>query len=78
MTMFYETFNSVKESFGQNYFTQRIDGEIAQNLNLNFELREYQKEINLKTVKASLKILKTDGSKNFCLRWKKNRHRFKI
>jgi len=42
--MLYETFNSIKESFGQDYFTSRIDNEISQNLNPNFELREYQKE----------------------------------
>ena len=42
--MLYETFNSIKESFGQDYFTQRIDDKIVQNLNLKFELREYQKE----------------------------------
>jgi len=42
--MLYETFNSIKESFGQDYFTQRIGGEIVQNLNPKFELREYQKE----------------------------------
>ncbi len=44
MTMLYETFNSLKEAHGENYFTSRIDGEIAQNLNPKFELREYQKE----------------------------------
>lgn len=42
--MLYKTFNSIKESFGQDYFTSRIDNEIAQNLNPKFELREYQKE----------------------------------
>ncbi len=42
--MLYETFNSIKESFGQDYFTSRLDGEIVQNLNPKFELREYQKE----------------------------------
>jgi len=42
--MLYETFNSLKESFGQDYFTSRIDNEIVQNLNPKFELREYQKE----------------------------------
>ena len=42
--MLYETFNSIKESFGEDYFTSRIDPEIVQNLNPNFELREYQKE----------------------------------
>ena len=44
MTMLYETFNSIKESFGEDYFTQRVGGEIVQNLNPKFELREYQKE----------------------------------
>jgi len=42
--MLYETFNSIKESFGQDYFTSRVDNEIVQNLNPKFELREYQKE----------------------------------
>ena len=42
--MLYQTFNSIKESFGQNYFTSRIADEITQNLNPKFELREYQKE----------------------------------
>jgi len=38
--MLYETFNSFKKEF----FTDRIDNEITQNLNPKFELREYQKE----------------------------------
>lgn len=42
--MLYETFNSIKESFGQDYFTSRVADEIVQNLNPKFELREYQKE----------------------------------
>ena len=42
--MLYETFNSIRESFGQDYFTSRIDNDVAQNLNPKFELREYQKE----------------------------------
>jgi len=42
--MLYETFNSIKESFGPDYFTSRIDSDIVQNLNPKFELREYQKE----------------------------------
>jgi len=42
--MLYETFNSIKESFGLDYFTSRISDEIVQNLNPKFELREYQKE----------------------------------
>ena len=52
--MLYETFNSVKESFGQDYFISRVSdlpaetsaqaGDIVQNLNPKFELREYQKE----------------------------------
>lgn len=42
--MLYETFNSIKESFGQEYFVSRVSNEITQNLNLKFELREYQKE----------------------------------
>lgn len=44
MTMLYETFNALKESFGQDYFTSRVSDEIIQNLNPKFELREYQKE----------------------------------
>jgi len=42
--MLYETFNSIKESFGLDYFTSRVGDEIVQNLNPKFELREYQKE----------------------------------
>lgn len=42
--MLYETFNSLKESLGEDFFTSRIDNEIIQNLNPKFELREYQKE----------------------------------
>ena len=42
--MLYETFNANKESFGQDFFTSRLDSEIARNLNPKFELREYQKE----------------------------------
>jgi len=42
--MLYETFNSLKEAHGEDYFTSRLDSEVEQNLNPNFELREYQKE----------------------------------
>ena len=42
--MLYETFNSIKESFGQDYFASRVSNEIVQNFNPKFELREYQKE----------------------------------
>jgi type III restriction enzyme len=42
--MLYETFNSIKESFGQDFFTSRINEDIIQNLNHKFELRDYQKE----------------------------------
>lgn len=42
--MLYETFNSVKESLGQDYFTSRVSDDIIQNLNPKFKLREYQKE----------------------------------
>ena len=42
--MLYKTFNSISESFGQDYFTSRVSDEIIQNLNPKFELREYQKE----------------------------------
>lgn len=44
MIMLYETFNSIKESFRQDYFTSRVSDEIVQNINPKFELREYQKE----------------------------------
>jgi|YNPBryulayer2012_1023412.scaffolds.fasta_scaffold02117_3 type III restriction enzyme len=42
--MLYETFDSIKESFGQDYFTSRVSEDIIQNLNPKFELRDYQKE----------------------------------
>ena len=42
--MLYETFNSIKEGFGEDYFTSLGSNEIVQNLNPKFELREYQKE----------------------------------
>ncbi|MCM8832083.1 MAG: DEAD/DEAH box helicase family protein [Candidatus Omnitrophica bacterium] len=42
--MLYETFNSLKEAHGEDYFKSRVDPEIVQNLNPKFELREYQKE----------------------------------
>lgn len=42
--MLYETLNSIKESFGEDYFTSQVDNEVVQNLNPKFELREYQKE----------------------------------
>jgi len=42
--MLYQTFNSLKEAHGEDYFTSRIDNEIVQNLNPKFKLREYQKE----------------------------------
>jgi len=42
--MLYETFNSLKEAHGQDYFTSRVSDEVVQNLNPKFELREYQKE----------------------------------
>ncbi len=42
--MLYETFNSLKEAHGEDYFKSRVDAEIVQNLNSKFELREYQKE----------------------------------
>ncbi len=43
--MLYETFNSLKEAHGNDFFISRPDAEIAQNLNPKFELREYQKEV---------------------------------
>jgi len=42
--MLYETFNSLKEAHGEDYFTSRVDIEIVRNLNPQLELREYQKE----------------------------------
>ena len=42
--MLYETFNSLREAHGADYFTTRVSDEIVQNLNPKFELREYQKE----------------------------------
>jgi type III restriction enzyme len=42
--MLYETFNSLKEAHGQDYFISRVSDEIIQNLNPKFELRDYQKE----------------------------------
>ena len=42
--MLHETFNSLKEAHGEDYFTSRIDDEVVQNLNPKFKLREYQKE----------------------------------
>ncbi len=38
--MLYETFNSLKEAHGENYFTSRISDEIVHNLNPKFELSE--------------------------------------
>jgi type III restriction enzyme len=40
----YETFDSINESFRQDYFTSRVSEDIIQNLNPKFELRDYQKE----------------------------------
>jgi len=42
--MLCETFDANKESFGENFFTSRLDDEIIRNLNPKFGLREYQKE----------------------------------
>ncbi|MDP3729394.1 MAG: DEAD/DEAH box helicase family protein [bacterium] len=42
--MLYETFNSLKEAHGEDYFVSRLDNEIVRNLNPKFELREYQEE----------------------------------
>jgi type III restriction enzyme len=42
--MLYETFNSLKEAHGQDYFASRVGEDITQNLNSKFELRDYQKE----------------------------------
>jgi len=42
--MLYENFDSIKEAFGQDYFTSRVSEDIIQNLNPKFELRDYQKE----------------------------------
>ena len=42
--MLYEDFDSLKRTLTEDYFTSRLDGEMTQNLNPRFELREYQKE----------------------------------
>ncbi|MDD3625834.1 MAG: DEAD/DEAH box helicase family protein [bacterium] len=42
--MLYSTFDSLKESLNDNFFTSRIGDYINDNLNFNLELREYQKE----------------------------------
>jgi len=42
--MLYNTFDSLKEAHGEDYFTSGFDDEVISNLNPNFELREYQKE----------------------------------
>ncbi len=42
--MLYETFNSMKEYHGEDYFNSRVSDEIIQNLNPKFELRDYQLE----------------------------------
>ncbi len=42
--LLYEIFNANEESLGEDFFTSRIDDEVAQNLNPTLELREYQKE----------------------------------
>ncbi len=34
--MLYETFNSLKEAHGEDYFKSRVDPEIIQNLNPKF------------------------------------------
>ncbi len=34
--MLYETFNANKESFGEDFFTFRLDDEIVRNLNPKF------------------------------------------
>jgi len=42
--MLYEDFNAKRRTDGEDVFTSRVSGEIVQNLNPKFELREYQKE----------------------------------
>lgn len=42
--MLYETFNSLLNAHGEDYFKSRLDNEIIENLNPNLSLREYQKE----------------------------------
>lgn len=42
--MLYEDFNAKRRTDGEDVFTSRISNEIVQNLNPEFELREYQKE----------------------------------
>ncbi len=40
--MLYETFNLLKESFGEDYFKSRVDPEIVQNLNPQFENKHFK------------------------------------
>jgi len=42
--MLYEDYDSLKRRLGSDYFTARIDNDVANNLNPKFVLREYQKE----------------------------------
>jgi hypothetical protein len=42
--MLYESFNSINESFGIDFFTSRLDDEAVRNLNPKFELREIRKK----------------------------------
>lgn len=42
--MLYEDYDSLKRRLGSDYFTARIDDDVANNLNPKFVLREYQKE----------------------------------
>ncbi len=44
ITMLYETFNSIRESFVIDYFSSQVSDELVQNLNTKFELCEYQKD----------------------------------
>ena len=63
--MLYETFNSIKESFGQDYFTSRVSEDIIQNLNPKFELRDYQKEA-LGRFDFYLMVIKEDNGQLIC------------
>lgn len=42
--MLYSDFDAVKNTLGQDFFKGKVDKEIADNLNPNLPLREYQKE----------------------------------
>lgn len=44
--MLYENINSIKQSFGQDYFTSQVSDGIIQNINQKLELQEYKKALD--------------------------------